>query len=194
MFRLLALFVLTGALAVSGYHRKRARGKAPIARAAEPRWLIAARLAISLPFLIVFLTWLVRPPVVAWATMPVGNWIRWLGLGIGLAAIVLVQWVLRNLGANVSETVLTKSGHELVESGPYRWVRHPLYSTGLLLLLALSLMAANWFMLAWTGIAACFFRLVVTPIEEQRLIDAFGDRYRAYQARTGRLLPRRLLT
>jgi protein-S-isoprenylcysteine O-methyltransferase Ste14 len=39
-------------------------------------------------------------------------------------------WVFSALGRNVSETVLTKGDHELVTAGPYRWIRHPLYTTG----------------------------------------------------------------
>jgi hypothetical protein len=54
---------------------------------------------------------------------------------------------LGNLGRNVSETVLTKESHELVTSGPYRWIRHPLYTTGIALFVALGLIAANWFIL-----------------------------------------------
>ena len=76
-----------------------------------------------------------------------GRWVRWIGVAIGGLAIPSAWWLFSNLGRNVSETVLTKSDHALVTTGPYRWMRHPLYATGGALLVAVGLMAANWFIL-----------------------------------------------
>jgi protein-S-isoprenylcysteine O-methyltransferase Ste14 len=98
--------------------------------------------------------------------------------------------VLGTLGRNVTETVLTKESHELVTGGPYRWVRHPLYTTGLMLLLALGLMAGSWFLLLGTALAFALLRVFVIPREEQALLAKFGERYRTYIQRTGRLVPK----
>lgn len=95
-----------------------------------------------------------------------------------------------SLGRNISETVLTKEDHELVTKGPYRWVRHPLYTAGTLLLIGAALTAANALLGALTALAAVLIRLVVVPHEEARLIETFGDAYRDYRRRTGTLLPR----
>ena len=100
-----------------------------------------------------------------------------------------VYWVLTTLGSNVSETVLTKERHELVTSGPYRWVRHPLYTTGIALFLGIGLMAANAFLLLWSFVALAGVLLVVIPREETALVERFGEEYRSYRARTGALLP-----
>jgi protein-S-isoprenylcysteine O-methyltransferase Ste14 len=100
-----------------------------------------------------------------------------------------VYWVLTTLGSNVSETVLTKPGHRLVTTGPYRWVRHPLYTTAIALFLGIGLMAANWFILLWTVVAAIAVRLVVIPREEAQLVAAFGEDYRRYRRDTDALLP-----
>jgi protein-S-isoprenylcysteine O-methyltransferase Ste14 len=98
--------------------------------------------------------------------------------------------VLRALGQNVSETVLTKEHHQLVTGGPYRWVRHPLYTSGLALFFALGLMAGSWFVLLATLIAFGLLRVLVIPREEQALLAKFGEGYWNYMQRTGRLVPR----
>ena len=119
---------------------------------------------------------------------------RWLELLLwsllGLSAVPAAYWVFTSLGRNVSETILTKSHHTLVTTGPYRWIRHPLYTTGAALLLAIGLMAANWFILLLGLGALASLRMVVIPLEERELLRKFGDAYRAYMHRTGRLWPR----
>ena len=133
---------------------------------------------------------LVHPPWIAWSSLSVPTWSRWLGVLVGLAVAPVNIWVLRSLGTNVSETVLTKQRHELVTAGPYRWVRHPLYTSGLVMLGALSLVAANWLMAALTVGAIVLFSRVIMPREEAELVKKFGDRYEDYKRETGRLLPR----
>lgn len=95
-----------------------------------------------------------------------------------------------SIGDNISETILTKSTHQLVTHGPYRWIRHPLYAFALLLLLPLGLLASNWFLLLFPCIRAVVFRWVVIPREEANLIKLFGKQYETYRERTGALLPR----
>jgi protein-S-isoprenylcysteine O-methyltransferase Ste14 len=78
----------------------------------------------------------------------------------------------------------------LVTSGPYRRIRHPIYTAFLLILGAPLLLSANWLIGgAWLAMTI----LEVTTrirIEEAMMLSRFGDQYRAYMATTGRLLPR----
>ena len=129
------------------------------------------------------------PDRMAWATFEVPQALRRLGLVLGVLTVPTVHWVLGALGRNVTETVLTKEHHELITRGPYRWVRHPLYTTGLTLFLALGLMAGSWFVLLATGMAFVLLRALVIPREEQALSARFGERYEAYMRGTGRLVP-----
>ena len=62
--------------------------------------------------------------------------------------------------------------------------------TGIVLFLAIGLIAANWFILLFTLIALVVIRLAVVPVEEQALLAKFGDEYRDYMKGTGRFLPR----
>ena len=99
-------------------------------------------------------------------------------------------WVFRSLGRNVSETALAKPDQVLVTKGPYRWVRHPLYTTGGILFLGTGLAAGNWFILLIAAVAVSLVTLVIIPLEEQGLVARFGDSYTRYTLGTGRVLPR----
>jgi len=190
LMRGLFLLVLLLNVAISGYHRRRARARETIPRSAEPPALQRARVLFTLPGLLVMLAFVLYPRLVAWATLDVPEWVRWAGVALGLALAPANWWVLATLGANVSETVLTKRSHELVTTGPYRYVRHPLYTTGLLLLAALSLIAANWLLAGLAVAGLWLFLRVIIPREETALAAAFGERYEIYRRQTGRLLPR----
>ena len=141
IFSRLLLLVLGLNLTVSAYYRHRARAQETIPRSAEPVSLRLARATFGLPWLILMVAFVVNPAWTAWASMDLPAWARLLGVALGLALVPMNAWILRSLGKNVSETVLTKKSHELVDRGPYRWVRHPLYSTGFLLLSAISVIA-----------------------------------------------------
>jgi protein-S-isoprenylcysteine O-methyltransferase Ste14 len=179
------------AIAVSGWFRHRAHQRLDaVPRGAEPPSLIALRLAVALPLMAGFLTYLVAPGWIAWAQLPLPPAVRWLGaLAAGLA-VALIPWVMVSIGDNISETVLTREGQRLVTHGPYRWVRHPLYSVGLLMVLGLCLLAANLLLAGLWVVLALFFRVRVIPEEERRLAARFGDEHRAWARRTGLLLPR----
>ena len=101
----------------------------------------------------------------------------------------MLIWVFLSLGKNITDTVVTRRDHTLVTTGPYRWVRHPFYLATGAAVVANSLVTANWFLALTSGLA---FGLIVlrTRIEEEKLIERFGDDYRSYMNRTGRFLPR----
>jgi protein-S-isoprenylcysteine O-methyltransferase Ste14 len=98
-------------------------------------------------------------------------------------------WTFRTLGTNLTDTVVTRRTHTLVLHGPYRWIRHPFYDSAALLMLAISLMTANWFLLLAGSVT---FGLLAfrTRIEEANLVARFGESYRRYMEGTGRFLPR----
>ena len=194
LFRWLLLLVLVVNGTITSYHRARARSEETIPRNAESLPLRLARTAFALPGLLLLLAFVIHPPWIAWSSMALPAWSRWLGVVVGLAVAPLNVWVLRSLGKNVSETVLTKDSHELVSAGPYRWVRHPLYTSGFLMIGALSLVAANWLMAALTLGAIVLISFVIIPREEAELVKKFESRYEEYRRGTGRLLPRFLPT
>lgn len=154
--------------------------------------MLLLRVAVGLPLFGSILLFLVQPQWLDWATLPLPLWARWLGSWLAILAVPGAWWVFRSLGRNVSETVLTKKDQVLVTTGPYRWVRHPLYSTGGMLCLGTGIAASNWFILLFAALAVGLLSIVVIPLEERALLARFGDAYARYAASTGRMLPRLL--
>ena len=108
--------------------------------------------------------------------------VMWAGLGLRI-------WSIATLGAEFRTTVEVDAGQRLVESGPYRRLRHPSYTGALLITTGYGIVTGVWPALAIVALlsAAVFARRI--QVEEQALIDTMGDTYRDYQRRTSRLLP-----
>lgn len=114
------------------------------------------------------------------------------GLAVTLLGVIIAAWSKIRLGANFSTTLGVRREHQLITTGPYRLVRHPIY-TGLLLVILGGALVYN------TGAALV---LLVLPfygffywqsvVEEKLLAGHFGEAYTRYRATTGRLLPRLL--
>jgi len=110
-------------------------------------------------------------------------------MGFDLLAVLFSYWVFNNLGNNVSPSVATRSQHQLVTSGPYRWIRHPLYTMGMVSYVSFAMLSANW-AIAVLSLAVFVILNIRLPQEEAGLIEKFGDEYREYMQRTGRFLPK----
>lgn len=190
-FRVLFAMLLTAALVISGTYRRQARSSSEtIPRRSEGGWILLARMTLAMPLLAVFLIYILQPAWLAWATYSSPDWLRWLGVGLGMICLFLMLWVFRSIGVNISETLLTKQDHMLITSGPYRQVRHPLYASALLLIFCLALISASWLLHGFWLILLLIFRLIVIPAEERNLIEKFGPAYEAYRSRSGALLPK----
>lgn len=144
---------------------------------------------ILVVILLAMLTWLIDPGWMGWSALALPGWVRWGGVGIVIVALALLIWVYQSLGAGFSPTLEIREQQKLITSGPYQWVRHPMYTAMFLWAVGLCLITANWItVLAPVGFAL-FFMLRV-PDEEKMMIETFGDEYRDYMKRTGRFFPR----
>jgi len=191
MFRWLSCVVLLATFGTSAYYRWSARTKSEvIPRRREGSRFFVMRALIAFSLVIPAMLYVVYPTWITWSLLPISEWLRWLSLVVGVLTLLGVRWVLHTLGCNVSETVLTKPHHQLITTGPYRWVRHPLYTAGIVLFCSIGLMQGSWLLLMTTGIAASFIRFVVIPAEERALVTKFEDSYQIYRQQTGRLFPR----
>lgn len=190
MFRYFALLIFGAGMLIAGYYRYKAEttGERVSWHGEHPLVMVLLRLS-GLALWLSILVYLVNPRWMSWAQVGVPTWLRWLGVGSGTVSIWLVYWLFSSIGTNITQTVAIKAGHRLVTHGPYRWVRHPLYSVGTLMFLSIALMAANWFIAAGSLVVLLLLTLRL-PREEQMLILRFGDEYRRYMQRTGRYLPR----
>jgi protein-S-isoprenylcysteine O-methyltransferase Ste14 len=191
LIRLLALLVIAGAFTISGYFRRKAdQADEKQDFSTENVWQMRFRVAGALGFYGSMLLWLIYPPLMGWSA--IAAWplaLRWVGLVLMALMLPFLYWMFSNLANNITPTVTTRSQHQLVTNGPYRYIRHPLYTFGTALFAGFILVAGNWFLMltAIVALSALFSR---TPQEEAMLLDRFGDEYREYMARTGRYLPR----
>lgn len=128
------------------------------------------------------LPWLYRP---VWRA---GFWPFWLGAAVTVSGLLFAVWAREHLGRNWSSQVSIKQDHELITTGPYAVVRHPIY-TGILvgfLGLAIALSEVRGFV-----VFVLFFLVFWAKLskEEQWMSSQFGETYAKYVHRTAALVP-----
>lgn len=157
---------------------------------AEGKVFGVIRLLLALPFFWAILTYIFYPQGLSWATFPVPVGLRWFGTGLLVLASGLLVWVHQALARNFSTTLRIRPDHTLVTTGPYRWVRHPMYTVFVLAFVGICLQTANWFLGGFGLLVLAQVMILRTPMEEAQLLARFGEEYRHYMERTGRFLPR----
>ena len=161
---------------------------AKITRRLEPAY---SRIVRVLAFVVVFALLLTTKIPLPWLYRELwtqGLWPFWIGAAVTVAGLLFSVWARQHLGRNWSRSVTIKQDHELITSGPYALVRHPIY-TGILAgflgtAIALSqvrglVAVAIIFLVFWAK-----FRM-----EEEWMRSEFGDTYAAYSRRTSALVP-----
>lgn len=172
------------------YHRIRSQASGERLDRRQEGWFILATLRpVGIASIVATLAFMIRPDSMAWSQLPLPTAIRWCGVSVGVATAALFIGVLRSIGDNITDTVVTRKQHQLICHGPYRYVRHPLYSATFLYSMACGLVTANWFITV-TGLAAFTLLLIRSKTEERFLIERFGDDYRQYKERTGSVFPK----
>lgn len=152
---------------------------------------LPSRLSHIVPLMLaLYLFWGPRPThsFLAERFLPYTDWPFWLGVVLTLSGILFTVWARLQLGRNWSGTVTIKQGHELVTSGPYAIVRHPIY-TGLLLAILGSAVALG----EWRGVIALVLAAIAfwikLRVEERWMREQFGEAYTAYARRVRALVP-----
>lgn len=139
-----------------------------------------------------------------WAGIAIGMWIALLlpatairshrievfilGLVLMVAGMALRWYPIHVLGASFTCEVSTRPGQVVVESGPYRWVRHPSYAGGLVTVLGVLVCCVNWASLAALIVTVAGYAYRI-KVEEEALATHLGAPYRDYMRRTKRLIP-----
>ena len=152
---------------------------------------MAVRAVLGLGYIGALIVYAFFPSFLAWAAFSLPAGARWIGAGITAAALLLLAWVQWSLGKNFSTTLHLRQGHSLATSGPYHWVRHPMYTALFLLGVGFLLLTANWAVGVPLIVALPILVAVRVGNEEALMIEQFGDEYRAYMRQTGRFMPRR---
>jgi len=160
--------------------------KTEVNEAPVTRWLRFVLLCFVFTLL---LTSRFRMGVLALRFVPDNAEVRIVGYGLTAAGMLLCVWARRRLGAYWSDKVALKVHHQLVRSGPYAHLRHPIYS-GVLLAMAGTALAIG----EWRGLLALAIMLVNYVLkarrEERLLASHFGDEFAAYREQAGFLVPK----
>lgn len=120
--------------------------------------------------------------------LPPVSVVPYLGLILAVSGVGLAIWARFFIGRNWSADVTLKQDHQLIRSGPYRLVRHPIYS-GLLLALLGTVLITNEFK-GYLGILFCAFGFhLKAAVEEKFMTQRFGGEYQQYQQQTKALIP-----
>ena len=139
---------------------------------------------LLLPVIYLFTPWM------GFADYRLPAFVPWFGAALMVSALWLFWHSHADLGQNWSVTLEIRKGHQLVTHGVYRSIRHPMYASIWLFSLAQGLLLQNW-LAGWSAfVAFAIMYFVRTPQEEQMMCEFFGQEYRDYIKRTGRLLPR----
>ncbi len=191
IFRIFAAITFVSGLGISIYFRRKAdidSGEKVSYKQEGSVMFLTLRIG-GLVLWLSMLGYLIYPPLLAWSQVGLPAWARWLGVGLGIVCTFLIYWMFNSIGTGITPTVATRKDHKLVTKGPYRWIRHPLYTFGTAFFLSFALMADSWF-IALMSILAIILLTIRLPNEEGHLIEKFGDEYREYMKNTGRFLPK----
>ncbi|MDE2037828.1 MAG: isoprenylcysteine carboxylmethyltransferase family protein [Patescibacteria group bacterium] len=154
------------------------------AKRAGARWWVVRLLFVAVILIFIklsgmrgaFLLWYLHEPAA-----------RWAGMALTFAGIAVAFWARFNLGRNWGQPMSEKKDAELVTSGPYAYIRNPIYS-GIFLAMAGSILV---FGMLWILVLVPFAAYILPSVfaEERIMARLFPDAYPSYKARTKRLIP-----
>ncbi len=191
IFRIILPALLVAFIAHRGYYTKKYKESASDTLKKREEGA-AAKLAGVLGIIgfISMTMYVINPGWLSWTTLPLPLWLQWTGVGIALTGFALLQWAQNTLGKSWSDSPRMMKEQALVTSGPYKLIRHPIYTAFLLILGSTLLISSNWLIgLAFTGMTALEIASRIS-FEEALMLEYFGDPYREYMQKTRRLMPK----
>lgn len=128
------------------------------------------------------------PPALTYRFMAEGPALALASVALVLAGLLVAYWARLHIGRNWSGQVMVKVGHTLITSGPYRWIRHPIYAGMTLALVGTAL--ASGALYGFLGLALILFGFLVRVRQEERLMrETFPGEYVEYSRHSARLIP-----
>jgi protein-S-isoprenylcysteine O-methyltransferase Ste14 len=171
-------------MAFSVYWGAAAKNSAATKSSESRKSMMVRQVMLNVALLLLFvpvprLMWQFRPD--AFAFVPIG-------LAVQAAFFWLAAWARRHLGRNWSAEVRVAQGHELVKTGPYRMVRHPIYTAMLGMFIGTAIVSGRLHALAGVALlAVAYFRKI--RMEEQRMSEEFGAAYGEYRKKSWARVP-----
>lgn len=161
-------------------------GKAPTASSRKEKILLGVVMIGMMPIPLLY----VGTPLLGFADVDLPYLIHWLGAAVMVAGIIVFAQSHAALGRQWSPSLELIDEHALVVTGPYRHVRHPMYTAIFLITLAQALLLDNW-VAGPSGLLAFAVLYLLRVDDEEAMMEAhFGTTWTEYAARTPRLLPR----
>lgn len=168
-------------------NKKRQQGKMSEQRITQQERILLGLLFLSMflvPILYAATNWL------DFANYRLPAWAGWLGV-LFLAGAIFIFWRAHaDLGVHWSPSLEIREKHELVTRGIYGVIRHPMYASQWLWVIAQPLLLQNWIAGLLNLLVFITFYFLRVKAEEQMMIDSFGAQYQDYMKRTGRVLPK----
>ena len=190
-FRMILPLVLVLFVAHRGYYIKNYSKPADVTLKKREEGM-ASRVAGLLGMIgfISIIVFVANPNWLGFANLSLPTWLRLTGVALAICGFILLQWAQVTLGRSWSDTPRMMKEQTLITSGPYRFIRHPIYTAFLLILGSTFFISANWLVgLAWIGMTVLEVASRIS-FEERLMIEYFGDEYRDYMKGTGQLFPK----
>jgi protein-S-isoprenylcysteine O-methyltransferase Ste14 len=191
LFRILYAALLIGFVAHRAYYTRKypPRETETLTRLSNSTSSKAAKI-LALLALISSSIYIITPSYVTWASIPLPSFARWLGAGIALAGFLLLESSHRSLASNWSDQPRITQSQQFIRTGPYRRIRHPIYTSFLLILGSSLLITSNWLVgLLWIASVGLDISTRIR-FEESAMQDQFGQEFVEYKTTTGSLFPR----
>jgi len=118
------------------------------------------------------------------------NWAGWLGAILIIFALVIFWRAHADLGLNWSPSLEIRTEHKLITNGIFGYIRHPMYASQWVWVIAQPLLLQNWIAGFLNLLVFIPFYIFRVRAEEQMMLDTFGDEYREYMNRTGAVFPK----
>ena len=188
-YRLIALGLSMAYMLVRGVSERRLgrASKYATLKNADPR----DRRELLVLSVVVIPQWLyMLTPWLDFAAMGFPDAVRWLGAVITALGVAAFAWTHATLAGNWSPVIESPPEGELITTGPYRWVRHPMYTSFFIYNAGMVLLTSNWLAGPLVFLAFVWMYFDRVGREEAMMLDTFGDKYARYAENTGRLFPR----
>ena len=150
--------------------------------------MFVARIIAFLILIGLLALYAINSPLIEALTIQLPDWLRWTGPVLGLASLVLWAWAQAVLGKQWSTSLQLRKEHLLVTTGPYAFIRHPIYTAMFGWGIGVALLTAN-ILFALLAIVMIIGILIRVPKEEQMMVGEFGDEYKKYMKKTRRFFP-----
>lgn len=191
IFRIILPLLIISFAAHRGYYVKY-HSKPEEATVKQREEGIASKLAglLGITGFISMLAYVINPNWLTWSGSSFPLWLRWTGVGLAILGFALLQWAQATLANSWSDTPRMMKEQALITSGPYRLIRHPIYTAFLLILGSTLFISSNWLIgMCWAGMTI-LETISRINFEETLMLEYFGEQYREYMKKTGRLFPK----